>query len=395
MVNITHRVLILDAETRAALATVRSLGKAGIRCSTASNLKYPIASSSRYSRMHLHCPDIRLDAKFFFTWLLETIDTYAISTVLPMTDATIEGLGQYASKLSALVHYPVVPTSILGAVQDKLQLTEMAKKTGILVPKTFPLTLTTQNDPGLLETLKNELGYPFMLKPRQSVQVSSDGSLLAPPRKVIRSDSDFLNFTAELKTCPLSFIAQEFIPGWGAGIFCLFSNNKPVLTFAHKRLLEKPPEGGVSVLSESFFPPQDMVQNVHSLLDSYGWEGVAMTEFRITPDGKAYLMEINPRFWGSLQLAVDAGCNFPLALLKPETVSSSNSGYQPCRLRWELGTLDHILIVIRQNGILRFLKKLFSNEFMFFARGIKTEVFRLSDPRPFLTEMKNYFSQDR
>lgn len=40
------------------------------------------------------------------------------------------------------------------------------------------------------------------------------------------------------------------------------------------------------------------------------WHGVAMVEFKVTADGTAYLMEINGRFWGSLQLAIDAGVDF-------------------------------------------------------------------------------------
>ena len=40
-----------------------------------------------------------------------------------------------------------------------------------------------------------------------------------------------------------------------------------------------------------------------------------MVEFKLDArDGVAKLMEINGRFWGSLQLAVDAGVDFPAIL---------------------------------------------------------------------------------
>ena len=42
------------------------------------------------------------------------------------------------------------------------------------------------------------------------------------------------------------------------------------------------------------------------LLGDLAFHGVAMVEFRRTPDGRAALMEVNPRLWGSLQLAIDA-----------------------------------------------------------------------------------------
>ena len=41
-----------------------------------------------------------------------------------------------------------------------------------------------------------------------------------------------------------------------------------------------------------------------------------MVEFRVQEDGRFHLMEINPRLWGSLALAIDAGVDFPLGLLR-------------------------------------------------------------------------------
>ena len=40
-------------------------------------------------------------------------------------------------------------------------------------------------------------------------------------------------------------------------------------------------------------------------------------EFKIDPrDGSPKLLEVNPRFWGSLQLAIEAGMDFPFLLYK-------------------------------------------------------------------------------
>ena len=86
---------------------------------------------------------------------------------------------------------------------------------------------------------------------------------------------------------------------------------RPVAFFAHKRLRERPPWGGVSVLSESAEPDPRLKALARQLLDDACWHGVAMVEFKVAPDGTPYLMEINTRFWGSLQLAIDAGVDFP------------------------------------------------------------------------------------
>ena len=42
-----------------------------------------------------------------------------------------------------------------------------------------------------------------------------------------------------------------------------------------------------------------------------------MVEFKVDPrDGIPKLMEVNPRFWGSLQLAIVSGVDFPYLILK-------------------------------------------------------------------------------
>src|SRR4029077_3602676 len=52
------------------------------------------------------------------------------------------------------------------------------------------------------------------------------------------------------------------------------------------------------------------------LLTALHWHGVAMVEFKMDANGRYWLMEINPRLWGSLALSVDTGVNFPLGLLQ-------------------------------------------------------------------------------
>jgi predicted ATP-grasp superfamily ATP-dependent carboligase len=51
------------------------------------------------------------------------------------------------------------------------------------------------------------------------------------------------------------------------------------------------------------------------LLTQMQWTGVAMVEFRIDArDDIPKLMEVNPRFWGSLQLSILGGVDFPYLL---------------------------------------------------------------------------------
>jgi predicted ATP-grasp superfamily ATP-dependent carboligase len=81
------------------------------------------------------------------------------------------------------------------------------------------------------------------------------------------------------------------------------------------------------------------------ILDPMQWHGVAMVEFKIDAAGRPWLIEVNARFWGSLQLAVDSGADFPWLLYQlaqgahPDVPDGYAAGN---RLRWWLGDLDNL-----------------------------------------------------
>ncbi|MBE9571532.1 MAG: ATP-grasp domain-containing protein [Proteobacteria bacterium] len=129
-------------------------------------------------------------------------------------------------------------------------------------------------------------------------------------------------------------------------------NGSVFARFAHQRIREKPPGGGVSVLCQSISPPREALEAATSLMKSLGWFGPAMVEFKWDRrDNKPKLMEVNGRFWGSLQLAISSGIDFPYLLYCLASGEKINrpSNYKVCvRSRWELGDLDHLLIRLRK-----------------------------------------------
>lgn len=144
-------------------------------------------------------------------------------------------------------------------------------------------------------------------------------------------------------------LIQQCIEGEGQGVFALCNSGDPVALFAHRRLREKPPSGGVSVLRESIELPKEMTDHAVRLLKKVGWHGAAMVEFKVERGtGIPNLMEINGRFWGSLQLALDAGLNFPSLLYQlagRRPIEMAASTYKiGVKSRWLLGDLDHLLM---------------------------------------------------
>ena len=84
------------------------------------------------------------------------------------------------------------------------------------------------------------------------------------------------------------------------------------------------------------------------LLDALNWHGVAMVEFkREERTGHLYLMEINPKFWGSLDLALASGVNFPVldvCMALGEDIPYSEDYQVGLKFYWPLdGEIRHIL----------------------------------------------------
>ncbi|MBW2292235.1 MAG: ATP-grasp domain-containing protein [Deltaproteobacteria bacterium] len=101
--------------------------------------------------------------------------------------------------------------------------------------------------------------------------------------------------------------------GEGLGVFVLIDeHDELVALFGHKRLREYPIAGGPSTLRVSH-RDDALVEQSLRLLRAMNFRGVAMVEFKVDPArGEPVLMEVNPRFWGSVALAVASGVDFPL-----------------------------------------------------------------------------------
>ena len=146
-----------------------------------------------------------------------------------------------------------------------------------------------------------------------------------------------------------------------------------------------------------FFGIADIANKILHLL---GWHGVAMVEFKVGPDEIPYLMEVNARFWGSLQLAIDAGVDFPYLLFKMaigaplEHISEYKVG---TKSRWLLGDLDHLYLRLRDRTCTHVALpskwQTFRDFMKFFDPLTRYEINRWGDMKPFLLELRNYITQ--
>jgi predicted ATP-grasp superfamily ATP-dependent carboligase len=168
--------------------------------------------------------------------------------------------------------------------------------------------------------------------------------------------------------------------------------------FAHRRLTEKPASGGVSVYREAIAVDEALCERSRQLLERFGWRGVAMIEYKVdAATGQPYLMEVNGRFWGSLQLAIDAGVDFPhllVACALGDRMQPTPSYRVGVRSRWWWGQVDHIVGRLRASprtgplpAEIPSIRSAYSDLFLApFRRSDYEEVLRWTDPKPFFNE---------
>lgn len=387
----TAGALVFDGDTRAALAVVRSLARRGIQVTVAAPSLNSLAGASRHAHRRLVLPDPMTHPRRLAEELVALAVREPGMVWIPVADPSLVVVDEIRAQLPG-VHIPIPPSGALARAWDKSHLPEVAKTAGFLVPRTW----LPSNAAGV-RALAAELPYPVVLKPRQSRWRGPYG-FVAGTVDYVRARDDLLPAWEAMHASIPAPLIQERVTGTGMGLFLLADHGRVLARFAHRRLREKPPSGGVSVLCESIPVPADLAVRADRLMKALDWHGVCMIEFKIDArDGRPWLIEINPRFWGSLELAVAAGVDFPwllfqLALGHP---AQGPSSYRVgVRSRWELGDLDHLLIQLRKRhssdratsdqsrlaNILAFLDP--------FAG--RPEVFRWHDPGPGWHELRTY-----
>jgi predicted ATP-grasp superfamily ATP-dependent carboligase len=334
------RILVTDSDTRAALAAVRALGARGHDVVTAGISSASLAARSRHSSAFERYPDPAADSEGFVQAIAEITKRRSIEVVLPMTEVTTLLVTAHQDRFTGRIPFP--DSTTVANASDKAFVINLARELGIPVPRTIVATSAANG----IERAA-ELGFPIVMKPSRSRVRTEDGWVSTGV--AYATDAATLRDALErLPPAVYPVLLQERIEGPGVGVFAAVDRGRTVALFAHRRLREKPPSGGVSVLCESAAVDPVAAEHATKLLNHIGWRGVAMVEFKQDKrDGSLRLMEINGRFWGSLQLSILAGVDFPniaAAIAQGQDLPAPPGYRTGVRSRWLAGDLDAMLL---------------------------------------------------
>jgi len=357
------KILILDGGNSNTLAIARYLGKhKDLELHVVGYNKLAQACYSKYVSKKLFFPSAKKNRKGFYDALINQLKKEKYDLLMPVGFLSFEICMQNKEEIRKYTHVTLTNDESFALASNKLTTYRFAQENGIACPKTY--FLKSKEEIKVIEV-------PFPIVIKAPFEMGKNVVEYAHSQKEMIEKFDMLcnKYGFQEPNLP---VVQQYITGEGFGFFAYYENGKCIKKFMHRRIREYPVSGGASVCAESFYDKQ-LEENGKKMLDLVKWNGVAMVEFKKHSDGEYKLMEINPKFWGSLELALAAGVDFPYCLvqqLRGERITE-NEKYGQVRFQWVLnGELFHFFE--RPSSFFKIIADLFRSK----------KDLRFSDPLP-------------
>jgi predicted ATP-grasp superfamily ATP-dependent carboligase len=388
--------ILLGADTPIGLTIIRELGEHRVPIHAVAHSREGIGLYSRWTAGRYVRPSDDEATIALLNGIAAECGARYLLTVAERDLLLIRGAADAGRLLGLRALVPAADR--LAVVGDKLATYAVAREVGLPVPATWQ-----PPDGAASEDAPEELTFPCILKWSNPERVKRG----LAEHGIALVKAEYCYDRAELRRALARYapyghypLVQTFCPGIGLGHMIFLDQGEPILRLQHRRIAEWPPEGGTSTVCESLPLSANaaLFAKSEALLQRIGWQGAAMVEYRMDPrTGRAALMEINGRFWGSLPLAYHAGAPFAwytyavLGLgIRPEP-PAYRAGV---RCRYMIPETQRLFTLLRRRGRTQNRALSFSVfgegvAYMrqFFSPRSRYYVLTLRDPGPFLADM--------
>lgn len=288
--------VVTDVRYRMSLALIRDLGGRGVRvvCCEKEGQDRPVGAYSRYCQSFRALPaEGYLDA--LFALCREIFDAEKEKpALLPVGAATLALLAEpeNARRFRAVCGLLIPEKAALDTLNDKEAVARLGRELGIPVPEEF--TPDTATFPCVV---KPRCGEKFGLSAAQRYQICRDrGELEAVSAR-------FAALTGE------GPVIQRYLTGGGMGCSVIAEKGAARRILCHRRVREYPVSGGPSSCAQALRDKRLEAYTL-TLMEKTGFSGPCMVEYKLDGDGTPYLLEVNPRVWGTYPLTRAAGAGF-------------------------------------------------------------------------------------
>ena len=281
------KILVTDGEYKHAISLIKNIKRSYPSADIFAQLSAP--------QLKIFTPNKRICTPIIGSFE-QVIDRYNFDIIVPVSGSAVK----FASTLS-LNSILLSPEELVDQLLNKENLGRIVADYGIHYPKTSIFNVqNTQNS-----------DYPFIVKTADETQEKIETIY-------IYNQADLLNHHKELSSLHsrgVNLIKQQLIRGEARGFFAICKEGEIICEFMHQRVRQIPHTGGSSTAAKSI-NDEKLALSCRYFLNHIKWSGPIMFEFLYNSmDGQYYLIEINPKFWGSLDLAHQSGVDFGAALI--------------------------------------------------------------------------------
>src|SRR4051794_18275264 len=285
--------LVTDAHSRAGVAGIRALGRAGLRVVALAGSRGAAGLRSRYTSVSAVGPPAGEGAPFMAR-IGELARAHGPLVVFPGQEQALDPLADHMHELPAEAIVPYPGPEPLRALRHKPSLEALVRQADLVVPDL------------LADGLAGELAAA---PPPAPCVVKSPGLSDALPVAKICETAAELHALLESLPPEEHVIVQERASGPLVGLALVVDRDGTVVSrFQQEAELLWPMGAGGSRRAVSVAPDPELVASAARLLAETGFWGLAQMQFMNARRGAA-LIDVNPRFYGSLPLASAAGAN--------------------------------------------------------------------------------------
>jgi predicted ATP-grasp superfamily ATP-dependent carboligase len=372
------RALVTDGEHRAVLAACRGLHRAGYAVTVSSAKRVAMAAWSRATERRITLPDARTSPELFVEALAGSVASRSWDVLVPGTEASLLPVSAARDELEPHVAVGLPPHPIVLRSLDKHVLQLAATEVGLAPP-----TSIACKDRSEAVAAATEIGFPLVVKPARSFQAVSDAPDAALEQRgpvLVEKEGDL---DAALRSVRAPMTVQRFVQDPRIVSCAGVRLPEGVAGFTVARYVRTwSPGVGSAAFARTSEPPEGLRSRIEELLARIGWEGIFELELFDEGDGRFEAIDLNPRPFGWLSLAIGAGANLPAIwcdhVLGRSTAPAADAapGYG---YRWEEGELKYVVRHVRQLD-----KRAFAP--LRPQRKVIHACFELRDPAPFLAQ---------
>lgn len=378
------KILILDGDCRNGLAVTRSLGRAGYECGITSPRSPALVRAvrsrlrSRYARrIHFVSP---WSAPGAVEGVMALCREHSYGYLVAVGTGATNFLSRHARELGRVATVLVEDFDKLWSVHDKALCLDFARRLNLPMPRTWII-----GGPEDLDRICGESRGPLVVKYPDSC--GSVGLWTHEGGPAFRSEYLRRHPVGGAGDMP---IVQERVDGevWDATVFAV--DGEPVGVVTQERVVTSWLDGGGGYVNRTDdMPPMRLM--TERIVRELRWTGPMQVEFiREHATGRFVFLEINPKFFGTTQLSLSAGYDYPVWLLqaaKGERPKASAPYVRDMMYRWLPKEMFAVVTVPRTRA--RLLRELRGFVRRFRHRPVATD-FCTDDIKPFLLDVVDY-----